>query len=648
MSDNRVHPVIPHHVPVAMKAGEVRDKLVGDLKAESIEMLNDTIGAENMEELKAQMEMVKKLKNGEVSCKELTTFVANSENGAMMKSKLMSFGMELGLAQHIGAMKDKAEAMKDEAAWMASEGMQELGLEDDEAAMAMGAVTVLSGIFCSTVTDLEKKTKNRPELCNKDWGQHILKNCPYWKRFLSPWTTLSKSKVSLTLAKIIISLCSFWSLAGYYIFFLDSAKLVVPQDRVAEWRFSSAPMWGVFVLFGLGTPQALRMVVNNVGLELCGSMMARLQNHYDPKDDKEAFKMKRGIGDSKSVLKKQWNLMQTRPKWIYLFIVPMTVICFLVAAGVFFLKFTETKHPYWFAHIVMCWIFIFSIIWLVSLCVVLLVITCKLMELNIKAYGELVDAFCLQVDLIREKEVANFRTGVSKTSASSNDAAKKTDESKEDHIVSQKVRAHPMVIAMQQQVKEYEEYIVEMSKMTTQGEISAIANFGYACFAVGYCLLVVFLYITFIEIRATGSMRRAVLGVCITLAIFATLVVVLQPLLTMSQQAQAWIKLNKSFKSEARQRVSEVLSPQNDPFFLFKKYEGMQDVFSWKILGVTMTFGNIASIFSTYAAIVFSSIILPAIQDYADALKAKVALELVGLKNQTLSPLNATATSALR
>merc|ERR1719478_988490 len=99
------------------------------------------------------------------------------------------------------------------------------------------------------------------------------------------------------------------------------------------------------------------------------------------------------------------------------------------------------------------------------------------------------------------------------------------------------------------------------------------------------------------------------IGLAIVIGVFWTLSIVLQPLIAMAKQAQAWVKLSNSFKTEARQRVSEVLSPQNDAFYLAKKYEDMQDIFTWNILGMQILMSAIAKVVTTYFSVVFASII---------------------------------------
>jgi len=122
------------------------------------------------------------------------------------------------------------------------------------------------------------------------------------------------------------------------------------------------------------------------------------------------------------------------------------------------------------------------------------------------------------------------------------------------------------------------------------------------------------------------------MGVGLVACTVLSIICILQPLLAMARQAQAWVKLTNSFKTEARQRVSAVLSAKGDRFELLNHYSGMQEQFTWKVCGMQMLASVIATAISSYFAIMWATILLPAIQDYADDLK----LEFAAQANQTL------------
>merc|ERR550514_15322 len=101
----------------------------------------------------------------------------------------------------------------------------------------------------------------------------------------------------------------------------------------------------------------------------------------------------------------------------------------------------------------------------------------------------------------------------------------------------------------------------------------------------------------------------------------------------MAHQAEAWVNFTKSFKSDARQRVSAALSPTDDPFYLLVRYEKMQDQFTWNIVGVRMLKSVIVAAVASYFAIMWTTVAMPAIEDYADELKQ----EFLGQVNQTMA-----------
>merc|ERR1712025_1380334 len=107
--------------------------------------------------------------------------------------------------------------------------------------------------------------------------------------------------------------------------------------------------------------------------------------------------------------------------------------------------------------------------------------------------------------------------------------------------------------------------------MGIKGPTGDTVNFLYALMFLGYFLILFWVYVTFIEIRMTILQGKDASGdismgtgmvVCTVLSVIC----IIQPLLAMSQQAQAWVNLTNSFRTDARQRVSALLSPKCDCF----------------------------------------------------------------------------------
>merc|ERR1711988_976790 len=91
--------------------------------------------------------------------------------------------------------------------------------------------------------------------------------------------------------------------------------------------------------------------------------------------------------------------------------------------------------------------------------------------------------------------------------------------------------------------------------------------------------------------------------------------------------------MGKSFKSDARQRVSAALSPTDDPFYLLVRYEKMQEPFTWNIVGMRMLKSVIVAAVASYFAIMWTTVAMPAISDYAEDLKREFMAEV----NQTMT-----------
>merc|ERR1712070_487218 len=132
-------------------------------------------------------------------------------------------------------------------------------------------------------------------------------------------------------------------------------------------------------------------------------------------------------------------------------------------------------------------------------------------------------------------------------------------------------------------------------------------------------------------LRGTDTSGDISMGVGLVVCTVLSVVCIIQPLLSMARQAQAWVNLTNSFKTDARQRVSALLSPKCDRFELLNHYNQMQDHFTWTVTGMKMLISSIVAAITSYFAVMWATIFLPAIQDYADQLQRDLENEL----NQT-------------
>ena len=84
-----------------------------------------------------------------------------------------------------------------------------------------------------------------------------------------------------------------------------------------------------------------------------------------------------------------------------------------------------------------------------------------------------------------------------------------------------------------------------------------------------------------------------------------SVIAILQPLLAMARQAEAWVEFTDAFKNAAQQQVSTLLSPKSDPFHFFKRFEKMQRIFTWKVTGMQMLYSVIAGTITGYFAVMW-------------------------------------------
>jgi hypothetical protein len=69
------------------------------------------------------------------------------------------------------------------------------------------------------------------------------------------------------------------------------------------------------------------------------------------------------------------------------------------------------------------------------------------------------------------------------------------------------------------------------------------------------------------------------------------------------------------------QIVSTILSDNNDATYLYAHHKEAQDVFTWKIGGVEITYKSIQKLVATYFTAIFVAFILPGINSTIDEAK---------------------------
>merc|ERR1719160_1888999 len=584
-------------------------------------MAFDDFGEENVVMAREGFEMAQKIKEGKVSAKDMRKFMIKQaqDNPEKTKAMLDSLGFT--------SMKAEMDAVEGQLkeGMMGAQAQAEDILED--AGVDSGLVKMCSGIFkpilVSNINDLGKQYSHHPELCNEAMGKTLLDECLGWRREVWAWKKIAQMPPRVCSACLLL----------YFVFavmILPGITLLndpiegfpsSPTTVTQKWKIRHYIFFAIQAILPLGLFTNVKMIRNNVKLELCGSMMAQLQAHYHP-DVEGAGKPVIGTGTPNemhpvigAVLKNM--KVQSNRNWNF--------SCFCSAIGAFaatihFLVnvYLPTKNPYWLLHAAMFGIFVPLTLSSIFAAVVLVISECNLFQRNIEAYQDLNDTLHLQVVMVIDKVTAK----AAKLSCSLKDAIKSA------------VTTDPMIMVLQDQVRVREEYLSNMAKTLIKGPTGSTVNFLYACMLTGYFLILFWVYVVFLEVNAKkgDSYKEKTMGVGLVVCTVLSMICILQPLLAMGRQADAWVNFTKSFKSDARQRVSAALSPKDDPFYLLVRYEKMQEQFTWNIVGMRMLKSVIVAAVASYFAIMWTTVAMPAIDDYAEVLKR----EFMAQVNQTI------------
>jgi len=593
--------------------------------------------------------MAQKMKQGKVSSKDMVAFLMKQaqDNPEMTEelqakafAKLNTFGLDHLKAEVDEVKGQLAEGMADAQA-QAEDMLVDSGCECGLLGMVTG---VLKPILVSGIHDVPKKEyAHQPELCNEAMGKHLLEACTGWRRLLHLWKKIANMTPRYCSALIYLYLLfAIMLLPGIALFnHPEDGFPTSPKVVTGTWTIRSYIFFALLVIIPLGLVTNAKMIRNNVKLELCGSMMARLQARYCP--DVEGAGANEAMWSTHPVTRGTLRNMRVQSNRNWKLCCACSVVgCLAVSYHYIVNVFAATKNPYWLLHLGMFIVFIPLSLSSIFAAVVLVCSECDLLKRNIEAYGELVDVMCLQVDLVADK-VTSKAQGRKPQPGSQLD--NKNDSLHAD--IAKAVTSDPIFAALQDQLRTYEEYLVKLGKCIIKGTTGDTVNFLYACMFTGYFLILFWVYVVFIEIRAKrfqdDHSTEISMGVGLVSCTVLSMVCIMQPLLAMARQAQAWVNLTNSFKTEARQRVSAVLSPKCDRFELLNRYDKMQEQFTWRVCGMQMLKSVIAAATSGYFAIMWVTILLPAIQDYADELK----LEFAAQANQTFLALKTEVNNTL-
>ena len=97
----------------------------------------------------------------------------------------------------------------------------------------------------------------------------------------------------------------------------------------------------------------------------------------------------------------------------------------------------------------------------------------------------------------------------------------------------------------------------------------------------------------------------------------------------MAAEAHTWEqRVVKPLNSPTQKTVSAMISPTYNRKMLFEEHAELQDVMTWKILGLPMLPSSIITAVSAYLLVIWTTVVWPAIGDYVDELQAKVLSDL--------------------
>ena len=185
-------------------------------------------------------------------------------------------------------------------------------------------------------------------------------------------------------------------------------------------------------------------------------------------------------------------------------------------------------------------------------------------------------------------------------------------------------RVHPAVIALANKVHDMETYLIQTMLAIKQCWMPTI-NCIYVILLLMYILMFFYIYIAFAEVSAQSDKSSSQVVYSTLDNIFTTVLVILSlgialiPLYKMAFQAQAWVAIKDKCRSTSVQNSSKIM--KGDPMYFFKHHEQLLMSVAWYICGFPLLVSVLVSTVSGYCAVVWASIIFPAIQDHIDDLK---------------------------
>jgi hypothetical protein len=490
----------------------------------------------------------------------------------------------------------------------------------DEASGALGDLTGDSEILrtllafvtpflVTGVKSMAARQSKFREARNPVRGMELLKDFHNWRRLNTIYIWLTGRQLIGTFFLLSYFLWCTWFLAGYLLFIPDDGAPPIGL-QLERWNQAGDGLEKmVFLLAFCPLPlmliTAVKTLIDNAKLEICGSLVAKLEEHY---------------GFMPKKLHSTIFKMSSRMWWFTVLVGPLAGLVIL-AHFIFNKTDPDGNRPlsfkgvmsYFLGHGV-GWLIVFVVaISSITSGVTLVCTSADLLRHNIYAYTECLDVLCMQVNFVYGDALAKVDKNVSAQ-----------EQLAQTQMACATVKRDPLVIKLQQQLAKRERYISSVAKELLKGSLGTAVNTVYACTLAVYFFLLFFIAITYLKLTsgvAPITVADVIFPAMVIIGIVLSLFLAVQPLLPMCSQAKAWATLCKGLKSTDRKNVSTILSDSKDPEALLKHHEKLTERFTWKVLGLDMSYGAICAFVATYGAILWSAVVLPAMSNYVDSLK---------------------------
>ena len=534
-----------------------------------------------------------------------------AEHPELLDHALASFGVD----DIVGEMKKAAAVVKDEALVVVGEIAGDLTDEMDDTTNAF--LSALAPFMTDGMHALTAKEKTAPLAYDAVRGAALLKEMPSWAWLMWSLRPLHRCPQCATLFLLLFFLFGMWSIAIYNLFTdADTGAcctwLVPIMLAGGESGLQFFIGFAAVLMVPFAVLLASKLVINTSELPLCGALVKKLEDHYAPGVAAPWGGEGHG-GVKKGVLwRTHRDLASRADRYFTRYYVIVAVLIVAAMAFQYISKFVTHGHVTAIVQLVVTLSFALLALPALLASLLLVIHLCVLIKANLTAYKDLLDLLCVQVTLVHQKTLASLN-------------AEKAGNPLEQARLA--TRLDPLVIELTKSLKDRELFLLAVSKAVIKGQVGKSINGIYAFWAAFYFFQLFDVVLTFIRLRLGGSVTTATLSFAMltTAAMILGLVFLAGPLWAMAAQSRAWSRVVRGLKSAPARAVSSVLSPRLDPNELYQHHAGLLDDFTWTILGQVMSYAAIGTAIASYVGLLWVGIVLPAMSDYQEQLRAQVA-----------------------